>query len=75
MNDLRRVLRRSFFGNLAGSLFIVFLMDESLLFAGNATPSGVASAIAVSIAKVRLDILSTLFTAQAQLMTQTALRC
>ncbi len=27
-------------------------MDESLLFAGNATPSGVASAIAVSIAKV-----------------------
>ena len=44
--------RRSYFGNLAGSLFIVFLLDETLLFHGAAAPSGLANAMAVSVAKV-----------------------
>lgn len=43
---------RSYFGNLAGSLFIVFLLDETLLFHGAAAPAGLASAMAVSVAKV-----------------------
>ena len=43
---------RSYFGNLAGSLFIVFLLDETLLFHGAAAPSGLANAMAVSVAKV-----------------------
>ncbi len=43
---------RSYFGNLAGSLFIVFLLDETLLFHGAAAPVGLASAMAVSVAKV-----------------------
>ena len=44
---------RSYFGNLAGSLFIVFLLDKTLLFHGAAAPSGLANAMAVSVAKVR----------------------
>ena len=43
---------RSYFGNLAGSLFIVFMLDETLLFHGAAAPAGLASAMAVSVAKV-----------------------
>jgi formate/nitrite transporter FocA (FNT family) len=40
----------SFFGNLAGSLFIVWLVDETLLFQTGAV-AGVANAIAVAKAK------------------------
>lgn len=40
----------SFFGNLAGSLFIVWLVDETLLFQGGA-PVGIANAIAVAKSK------------------------
>lgn len=43
---------RSYFGNLAGSLFLVYMMDETLLFHGAAAPSGLANAMAVSVAKV-----------------------
>ena len=40
----------SFFGNLAGSLFIVFLVDETLLFQ-TGVAAGVANAKAVAVAK------------------------
>ena len=35
-----------------GSLFVVFMMDETLLFHGAAAPAGLANAMAVSVAKV-----------------------
>ncbi|KAK9828125.1 hypothetical protein WJX81_007955 [Elliptochloris bilobata] len=41
----------SYIGNLAGSLFIVFMVDETLLIHGAAAPSGLANAMAVSVAK------------------------
>ena len=47
---------RSYFGNLAGSLFLVFMMDETLLFHGAAAPSGLANAMAVSVTKVSFFI-------------------
>ena len=44
----------SFFGNLAGSLFIVWLVDETYLFQTGAL-AGVANAKAVAVSKTSAD--------------------